>query len=133
MNVWKSKGVPANKLVMGIPFYGRSFVLNNPSNYLPGKMARSKKEGFSGPYTEEKKKREGKWQEPKLTPKQKEAMAIQLEKESLVRNRVKNNKAFLTPYLYILQASVKGKTKAFSSVIASDDFLPTLNKMLQVA
>ena len=82
---------------------------------------------------EEKKKREGKWQEPKLTPKQKEAMAIQLEKESLVRNRVKNNKAFLTPYLYILQASVKGKTKAFSSVIASNDFLPTLNKMLQVA
>merc|ERR1719361_2306347 len=38
---------------MGIPFYGRSFVLNNPSNHLPGKMARSKKEGFSGPYTEE--------------------------------------------------------------------------------
>ena len=82
---------------------------------------------------EEKKKREGKWQEPKLTPKQKEAMAIQLEKESLVRNRVKNNKAFLKPYLYILQASVKGKAKAFSSVIASNEFLPTLNKMLQVA
>ena len=53
MNVWRSRGVPANKLVMGIPFYGRSFVLNDPSRYLPGKSARSKNEGFPGPYTEE--------------------------------------------------------------------------------
>ena len=53
MNVWQSKGVPANKLVMGIPFYGRSFVLNDPNRYLPGKNARSKSEGFPGPYTEE--------------------------------------------------------------------------------
>ena len=54
MNVWRSKGVPAEKLVMGIPFYGRSFVLNDPSKYLPGKNAKSKKEGFDGPYTQEK-------------------------------------------------------------------------------
>ena len=80
---------------------------------------------------EEKKKREGKWQEPKLTPKQKEAMNVQLEKESLVRNHVRDTKAFLTPYLYILQACVKGKPKAFSSIIPSDDFLPALNKMLK--
>ena len=53
MNVWHSKGVPANKLVMGIPFYGRSFVLKNANNYLPGKTAASQKEGFSGPYTKE--------------------------------------------------------------------------------
>ena len=53
MNVWRSKGVPANKLVMGIPFYGRSFVLNDAANYLPGNTATSKKEGFSGPYTQE--------------------------------------------------------------------------------
>ena len=53
MDVWRSKGVPANKLVMGIPFYGRSFVLNDPMKYLPGKNARSQKEGFAGPYTEE--------------------------------------------------------------------------------
>ena len=53
MDVWRSKGVPANKLVMGIPFYGRSFVLNDPMKYFPGKNARSQKEGFPGPYTEE--------------------------------------------------------------------------------
>ena len=80
---------------------------------------------------EEKKKREGKWQEPKLTPKQKEAMNAQLEKESLVRNRVTNTKAFLTPYVHLLRASVKGKPKAFSSIIANGEFLPSLNKMLQ--
>ena len=61
---------------------------------------------------EEKKKREGTWQEPKLTPKQKEAKTAQLEKESLVRNRVKNTNAFLTPRLILLQASIKGNLKS---------------------
>ena len=37
---------------------------------------------------EEKKRREGKLPEPKLTPKQKEMMDAQLEKEKVVRSRV---------------------------------------------
>ena len=53
---------------------------------------------------EEKKKREGKWQEPKLTPKQKEAFSIQLEKESIIKNRLKDLNAQLMPYLILLKA-----------------------------
>lgn len=37
---------------------------------------------------EEKKRREGKLTEPKLTPKQKEILDAQLEKEKVVRQRV---------------------------------------------
>lgn len=37
---------------------------------------------------EEKKRREGKLKEPELNPKQKEAMKVQLEKESAIRSRL---------------------------------------------
>jgi hypothetical protein len=42
---------------------------------------------------EEKKRREGKLTEPKLTPKQKELLDGQLEKEKLVRQKVAKLKA----------------------------------------
>jgi len=34
---------------------------------------------------EEKKKKAGKWKEPELTPKQKELIRLQMEKESVIR------------------------------------------------
>ena len=80
---------------------------------------------------EEKKKREGKWQEPKLTPKQKEALEAQLEKESLIRNRLKSLKSTLTPHLVALLAIIRGNPKSLASIATKAKFLPSLYKVLQ--
>jgi len=47
----KAKGAIAEKTVMGVPFYGRSFNLINPHDARMG--ARATKTGFSGPYIKE--------------------------------------------------------------------------------
>ena len=47
MNYWHEKGAPKDKLIMGVPFYGRSFLLQDPSKYLPGQSAKSTG-GFAG-------------------------------------------------------------------------------------
>ena len=80
---------------------------------------------------EEKKKREGKWQEPKMTPKQKEAFNIQLEKETIIKNRLKALSDQLEPYLILFKHSLQGQPKAFASIICKSKFLSTFHKVLQ--
>lgn len=46
---WLSSGVPSDKLIMGIPLYGRSFTLANPNNHGVG--APSNGAGQAGPIT----------------------------------------------------------------------------------
>ncbi|KAM7344037.1 chitinase 8 isoform 1-T2 [Cochliomyia hominivorax] len=48
---WIAKGVPREKIIMGIPFYGRSFTLANPSNHSVG--APHTGAGIGGPYTKQ--------------------------------------------------------------------------------
>lgn len=44
-------GAPRNKLVLGVPFYGRTFTLED--KHLPKIRSRSQGSGFQGPYTRE--------------------------------------------------------------------------------
>ncbi|KOX77106.1 Chitotriosidase-1 [Melipona quadrifasciata] len=48
---WLGQGAPANKLVVGIPAYGRSFTLSNPSYNTVGSPTIGP--GLPGPYTQE--------------------------------------------------------------------------------
>ncbi|KAG8229921.1 hypothetical protein J437_LFUL009655 [Ladona fulva] len=48
---WLKRGAPAEKLIVGIPFYGRSFTLTDPKKYYPG--APIKALGQAGFYTQE--------------------------------------------------------------------------------
>lgn len=48
---WINAGADKSKLVLGVPFYGKTFTLSNPSEnglYVPASGA-----GQSGPYTQE--------------------------------------------------------------------------------
>ena len=53
MNYWHKQGAPKHKLILGVPFYGRTFLLQNPQNNKPGPNAKSLKESFEGDFTEE--------------------------------------------------------------------------------
>uniref|UniRef100_G3TKH8 Acidic mammalian chitinase n=1 Tax=Loxodonta africana TaxID=9785 RepID=G3TKH8_LOXAF len=49
MNYWKDNGAPAEKLIVGFPTYGHTFILSNPSNTSIG--APTSSAGPAGPYT----------------------------------------------------------------------------------
>ncbi|XP_037944920.1 chitinase-3-like protein 1 [Teleopsis dalmanni] len=48
---WLSKGAPSDKLVLGIPFYGRSFTLENAEKHTPGSPHLGR--GIAGQYSVE--------------------------------------------------------------------------------
>ncbi|XP_006865985.1 PREDICTED: acidic mammalian chitinase-like [Chrysochloris asiatica] len=49
MNYWKDNGAPAEKLIVGFPAYGHTFLLSNPSNHGIGAPITGP--GPAGPYT----------------------------------------------------------------------------------
>ena len=51
LSYWASQGAPRHKLLLGTPFYGRTFTLANPNQDKPG--ARSSGPGKGGEFTEE--------------------------------------------------------------------------------
>lgn len=53
IDYYLEKGVPARKLVMGLPTYGRTFLLSEDVEDGPALGKSAGKVGFSGPYTNE--------------------------------------------------------------------------------
>ncbi|XP_014390101.1 PREDICTED: acidic mammalian chitinase isoform X2 [Myotis brandtii] len=49
MNYWKDNGAPAEKLIVGFPTYGHTYILSNPSNHGIGAPITGP--GPAGPYT----------------------------------------------------------------------------------
>ena len=82
---------------------------------------------------EEKKRREGKLVEPKLTQKQKEVLEAHLEKEAATRKRLKEAKEKVTPPLALLSAAVAECPKAFVVAVGGSPkpFLPPLFRGMQ--
>lgn len=68
---------------------------------------------------EEKRRREGKVVEPKLTPKQKEALNAQLEKEDNIRNDVQQLDESVKPVVNVMKIAVEQISKTFAKYISN--------------
>ena len=62
---------------------------------------------------EEKRRKEGKIVAPKLTPKQKEALNAQIEKEDKIRDEVSQMKTRVDPILTVFRAALEGNPRHF--------------------
>nr|XP_033321130.1 acidic mammalian chitinase-like [Megalopta genalis] len=52
IHYWLSQGAPANKIIVGVPFFGMTFTLKNSKNH--GVHAPTSGPGIKGPYTNDK-------------------------------------------------------------------------------
>lgn len=68
---------------------------------------------------EEKKRKEGKWKPPQLTPKQKELIKNQTDKENAIRAKCKELNDNLLKVVSQIEGSIKGNSKFFSLYYSS--------------
>ncbi|KAJ4427091.1 hypothetical protein ANN_24706 [Periplaneta americana] len=78
---------------------------------------------------EEKKRKQGKLKEPQLTPKQKEALRLQLEKESMIRAKLTELNERLQNVVSMMRAAANGSGEKLSLYFR--DLLPCILKDLQ--
>src|SRR2546426_1934430 len=53
LNLWVQRGVPKHKLIVGVPFYGRSFVLADYRNFRLHSPTKKDSNAYFGKYTNE--------------------------------------------------------------------------------
>jgi len=78
---------------------------------------------------EEKRRKQGKLKEPQLTPKQKEALRLQLEKESAIRARLNELNKMLKNVVSMIKAAANGDGEGLSLYFR--DLLPSILRDLQ--
>ncbi|GFG32063.1 hypothetical protein Cfor_06845 [Coptotermes formosanus] len=78
---------------------------------------------------EEKRRKQGKLKEPQLTPKQKEALRVQLEKESAIRARLSELNKMLKNVVSMIKAAANGDGEGLSLYFR--DLLPSVLRDLQ--
>ncbi|RWS00806.1 chitinase 4-like protein [Dinothrombium tinctorium] len=53
LQLWLDMGAPRHKLIVGVPFYGRSYTLENKCNHSLGAPTKKGVAGLPGPFTKE--------------------------------------------------------------------------------
>lgn len=78
---------------------------------------------------EEKKRKEGKLSEPALTPKQREAIKVQLEKEASIRNKLKIMEEKVLIGVSLIECALEGDAESSGRVVC--DIVPVLVRALR--
>lgn len=78
---------------------------------------------------EEKKRKEGKLKAPQLTPKQKEAIKLQTDKENAIRSRLSELNESLMKVISQIEGSIKGNSRQLSLYFAS--LLPAILRVFK--